>query len=98
MRRVWSRAHHVGAAAHARTGRDAVAVRGARRAAAVMHAPGDGGTLTSRATHPLHSGDRIWRESNCYVDLWIGQLHHLGLDPLAMLACGVAPQFEIDQW
>jgi len=55
-------------------------------------------TLTTRAAHPLHSGDRIWRESNCYVDLWIGLLHHLRLDPLAMLACGVAPQFEVDQW
>ena len=51
-----------------------------------------------RNTHPLHAGERIWRESNCYVDLWIGLLHHLALDPVAMLACSVAPHFEGDQW
>jgi len=51
-----------------------------------------------RALHLLHSGERTWRESNCYVDLWIGLLHHLRLDPVAMLACGIAPQFELDQW
>jgi hypothetical protein len=51
-----------------------------------------------RNTHPLHAGERIWRESNCYVDLWIGLLHHLELDPTAMLACCVAPHFEGDQW
>jgi hypothetical protein len=48
--------------------------------------------------HPLHAGERIWRESNCYVDLWIGLLNHLGLQPEAMLACAVAPHFEGDQW
>lgn len=51
-----------------------------------------------RNAHPLHAGERIWRESNCYVDLWIGMLHHLGLDPHAMLACCVSPHFEGDQW
>jgi hypothetical protein len=51
-----------------------------------------------RNAHPLHAGERIWRESNCYVDLWIGLLHHLELDPVAMLACCAAPHFEGDQW
>ncbi|MEO8561370.1 MAG: DUF1839 family protein [bacterium] len=51
-----------------------------------------------RNAHPLHAGERIWRESNCYVDLWIGLLHHLGLEPTAMLACTIAPHFEGDQW
>ena len=51
-----------------------------------------------RNAHPLHAGERIWRESNCYIDLWIGLLSHLGLDPHAMLACTAAPQFEGDQW
>jgi hypothetical protein len=55
-------------------------------------------TVAGRNSHPLHAGERIWRESNCYVDLWIGLLHHLGLDPSAMLACAVAPHFEGDQW
>jgi hypothetical protein len=58
-----------------------------------MPAPPEG-----RNTHPLHAGERIWRESNCYVDLWIGLLHHLELDPSAMLACCAAPHFEGDQW
>jgi hypothetical protein len=53
---------------------------------------------SGRNAHPLHAGERIWRESNCYVDLWIGLLHHLALDPAAMLACCVAPHFEGDQW
>ena len=26
------------------------------------------------------SGDRVWTETNCYVDLWIEVLHALGLD------------------
>ncbi|MEO6525517.1 MAG: DUF1839 family protein [Gemmatimonadaceae bacterium] len=51
-----------------------------------------------RNSHALHAGERIWPESNCYVDLWIGLLHHLALDPVAMLACAVAPYFEGDQW
>lgn len=54
--------------------------------------------ISGRNAHPLHAGERIWRESNCYVDLWIGLLHHLELDPVAMLACCVAPHFEGDQW
>jgi hypothetical protein len=51
-----------------------------------------------RNAHLLHAGERIWRESNCYVDLWIGLLDHLELDPIAMLACCIAPHFEGDQW
>lgn len=42
--------------------------------------------------------ERIWPESNCYVDLWIGVLRDLSLEPEAMLACTVAPRFEGDQW
>jgi hypothetical protein len=42
--------------------------------------------------------ERIWPESNCYVDLWVGVLRDLSLEPEAMLACTVAPRFEGDQW
>jgi hypothetical protein len=42
--------------------------------------------------------ERIWPESNCYVDLWTGVLRDLSLEPEAMLACAVAPRFEGDQW
>ena len=29
--------------------------------------------------HAIHGEDRIWAETNCYVDLWIELLHALGL-------------------
>lgn len=48
--------------------------------------------------HPLHRGERIWLETNCYVDLWIEALHARGLDPLAMLGFTVIQDFEGDQF
>ncbi len=50
------------------------------------------------AAPPSPGAERIWPESNCYVDLWVGVLRDLSLEPEAMLACTVAPQFEGDQW
>lgn len=47
---------------------------------------------------PTPRAERIWPESNCYVDLWSGVLRDLSLEPEAMLACTVAPRFEGDQW
>jgi hypothetical protein len=47
---------------------------------------------------PQGSAERIWPESNCYVDLWVGVLRDLSLEAEAMLACTVAPRFEGDQW
>ena len=35
--------------------------------------------------HPLHQGERVWLETNCYVDLWIELLHDFGFDPRAAL-------------
>ena len=29
------------------------------------------------APHPLHDAERIWPETNCYIDLWIETLHAL---------------------
>lgn len=49
-------------------------------------------------SHDLHRSERIWPETNCYVDLWIELLHALGLDPVASLAFTVAMDFEGDQW
>ena len=46
----------------------------------------------------LHGPDRIFRESNCYVDLWIELLHALGIDPASMMAFACAVDFEGDQW
>ncbi|MBP2299872.1 DUF1839 family protein [Azospirillum picis] len=48
--------------------------------------------------HALHRGERIWPETNCYVDLWIEALHARGLDPLAMLGFTVTQDFEGDQF
>ncbi len=46
----------------------------------------------------LHSGERQWPETNCYVDLWIEVLHALGFDPRAALGFTVAQDFEGDQF
>lgn len=48
--------------------------------------------------HPLHAHERIWTETNCYVDLWIEVLHALGLDPVAGAAFTLSTDFEGDQW
>jgi hypothetical protein len=48
--------------------------------------------------HALHLSERIWSETNCYVDLWVELLHSLGLDPLAAAAFSVSSDFEGDQW
>lgn len=48
--------------------------------------------------HVLHAPDRLFRETNCYVDVWIEVLHTLGLDPTACLAFTLAADFEGDQW
>src|SRR3954469_4497093 len=48
--------------------------------------------------HALHSAERNWPETNCYVDLWIEVLHAFGLDPRAALGFTVAQDFEGDQF
>ena len=46
----------------------------------------------------LHAKDRIWAETNCYVDVLIELIHSLGFDPRAGLAFSLAVDFEVDQW
>ena len=46
----------------------------------------------------LHQGERVWQETNCYVDLWIELLHGFGLDPRAALGFTVTQDFEGDQF
>ncbi len=48
--------------------------------------------------HELHRTERVWVETNCYVDLWIELLHTMGLDPVASMAFTLAMDFEGDQW
>jgi hypothetical protein len=48
--------------------------------------------------HALHSSERIWPETNCYVDLWIEVLNARGLPPEAMLGFTLTQDFEGDQF
>ncbi|MET3373551.1 hypothetical protein ABIC89_002613 [Variovorax boronicumulans] len=48
--------------------------------------------------HALHSDDVVWREKNCYIDVWIELLHAHGLAPEAMLPFVIGIDFEEDQW
>lgn len=47
---------------------------------------------------PLHSGARVFPETNCYTDLWIELLHACGFEPVAAMAPCLAVDFEADQW
>lgn len=48
--------------------------------------------------HPLHTQDRHWPQTSCYVDLWIEILHTQGLEPCAALGFSAAQDFEGDQF
>jgi Domain of unknown function (DUF1839) len=48
--------------------------------------------------HSLHTSERNWPETNCYVDLWIELLHALGHQPEAALGFTVTQDFEGDQF
>jgi hypothetical protein len=48
--------------------------------------------------HELHSSQRAWTESNCYIDVWVEVLHALDLDPSACLPHVVPVDFDGDQW
>jgi Domain of unknown function (DUF1839) len=48
--------------------------------------------------HLLHGPDRDYAETNCYADILIEFVHALGSEPLAMLGCALAVDFEGDQW
>lgn len=48
--------------------------------------------------HPIHGEERVWAETNCYVDLWVELLHALGREPIAALPFTLAIDFEGDQW
>jgi hypothetical protein len=50
------------------------------------------------ARHRLHTQEREWAETNCYVDVWIELLHAWGLEPIAGLPFTLGIDFEGDQW
>ena len=48
--------------------------------------------------HRIHTQERDWAETNCYVDIWIELLHALGHEPVAAMPFTLAIDFEGDQW
>ena len=48
--------------------------------------------------HALHAAERMWPETNCYVDLWIEVLSAFGAAPEAMLGFALTQDFEGDQF
>jgi Domain of unknown function (DUF1839) len=52
----------------------------------------------SYAPSRLHGANRTFRETNCYLDLWIEILHSAGLEPASALSFAVTVDFEGDQW
>lgn len=48
--------------------------------------------------HSLHSTERVYVETNCYTDILIEFVHARGDEPLAMMGCVLAVDFEGDQW
>jgi hypothetical protein len=52
----------------------------------------------SYSRHLLHTQERNWAETNCYVDVWIELLHAWGFEPLAAMPFTVGIDFEADQW
>lgn len=53
---------------------------------------------TATSSHPMHSGERTWTETNCYADVWIELLHDLGLDPVPAFVSALSADFQGDQW
>ena len=48
--------------------------------------------------HRIHTQERDWAETNCYVDVWIELCHALGHEPVAAMPFTLAIDFEGDQW
>lgn len=48
--------------------------------------------------HLIHTQDRNWPETNCYVDVWVELLHAWGFEPIAALPFTFGIDFEGDQW
>lgn len=48
--------------------------------------------------HSMHATERIWSETNCYVDLWVELIHLLGADPRPAMASVLDARFDGLQW
>jgi hypothetical protein len=53
---------------------------------------------TTYRPHELHAGERVYLETNCYMDVIIELLHARGDEPLAAMGSTVRLDFEGDQW
>ena len=69
-----------------------------RERARVVHLDPTPLRVRKHQSHALHQGERVWAETNCYVDLWIELLHGYGLEPRAALGFTVTQDFEGDQF
>lgn len=47
---------------------------------------------------PLHTSERIWTETNCYLDLWIEALGRFGVDPRPVLGPALRAGTDSSQW
>ncbi|MDQ1181928.1 MULTISPECIES: DUF1839 family protein [unclassified Rhodococcus (in: high G+C Gram-positive bacteria)] len=57
-----------------------------------------GADAAQHVPHPVHRGDRIWSQTNCYVDLWIELVHALKADPIPAMAVVLSTDFDGRQW
>ncbi|KVX68146.1 DUF1839 family protein [Burkholderia stagnalis] len=48
--------------------------------------------------HPLHGQEMVWKQTNCYVDMWLEVLRWWGFNPYAALPFTLALDFEGDQF
>ncbi len=75
----------------------------------LLDAPGNGASLEDIFTdirhrvrhyrpHALHGPQMVWKQTNCYVDLWIEVLGWWGLNPYAALPFTITLDFEGDQF
>lgn len=55
-------------------------------------------TPASAPRSVLHDPAEPWSPTNCYVDVWIGLLATLELDPAPMLVCALSADFLGEQW
>ena len=50
------------------------------------------------APHFIHGSERVWGETNCYIDLWVEVLNSLGLDPVPAAVCALDADFDGHSW
>ncbi|EAY65056.1 hypothetical protein BCPG_03404 [Burkholderia cenocepacia PC184] len=109
LRRLRSRAAHARAVPSSRLRHRRMAASSPRRAVghAMRFVSRDGEDASFESVrhrarhyrpHPLHSQEMVWKQTNCYVDMWLEVLRWWGLNPYAALPFTIALDFEGDQF